>query len=275
MFSFRQQGKDNTSVFHFRQQEKDNTSIFRFKQWSITRYTLLLLCLTILLIPFYAMSASANETKAIAILGDSYSAYYGYIPKGYSCSYAIHGKDGVNKWPNNVNSVKQMWWHKLIATGRYRLSVNCSYSGSCFGYVAKGGKKRNQDSYITRMKKFLNGQKRQADIIFVQGGANDSWRKRPIGELKFNAWTQKDLRKALPAFCYILDYLKAHNPSARIVVLINNKYTRSALLEGMKSACAHYEIPYLFLGRISTQSRHPSRQGQDQIYQTVLQYLED
>ncbi len=245
-----------------------------FRQWGIARYTLLFLCLMILLMPLQAVTASADETKSIAILGDSYSAYYGYIPKGYSCSYAIHGKDGVNKWRNNVNSVKQMWWYKLIETGRYKLSVNCSYSGSCFGYVKKGGKKRNKSSFITRMTKFLNGQKGQADIIFVQGGTNDSWRKRPIGGLKFNAWNKKDLRRALPAFCYILDYLKAHNPSAQIVVLINDKYTRPALVNGMKNACAHYTIPYLLLGNISTQSKHPSWQGQAQIFQTVLQYLE-
>ncbi len=238
------------------------------------RNMVLFLCLSLILISSQVSDIFAGETQQIAVLGDSYSAYYGYIPEGYSCSYAIRGKDGENKWPNNVSSVQQMWWHRLTETGRYKLLVNCSYSGSCFGYIYKGGSSKNSSSYVSRMKKYLNGQKKQADIIFVLGGTNDTWRSRPIGKLKYSKWTQKDLYKALPAFSYILHYLKKHNPKSRIIVLLNSKYTRKKLLKGMKRACEHYEIPYLPLSRISMQSRHPSKKGQEQIYRIVLQYLE-
>lgn len=120
-----------------------------------------LLCLVSTLLLILSMQTYGASRKRIAILGDSYSAYYGMIPKGYECSYAIRGVDGENKWRNNINSVKQMWWYRLIKNGHYKLSVNCSYSGSCFGYVYKGGKGNNSSSYICRMKKDLNGKKRR------------------------------------------------------------------------------------------------------------------
>lgn len=232
-----------------------------------------LLCLVSTLLLILSMQTYGASRKRIAILGDSYSAYYGMIPKGYECSYAIRGVDGENKWRNNINSVKQMWWYRLIKNGHYKLSVNCSYSGSCFGYVYKGGKRNNSSSYICRMKKDLNGKKKKADIIFVQGGTNDSWRKRPVGKVQYSKWSSKSLYKALPAFCYVLHYLKKHYPKARIIVLINDKYIRKKLLTGMVTACDHYQLPYIMLGDISTQSRHPDQAGQKQIYQTVLSYL--
>ena len=229
----------------------------------------LLIWFSTVLLTLCSISSFADGKKQIAILGDSYSAYYGYIPKGYKCSYAIYGKDGQNKWNNNINSVTQMWWYPLIMSEEYKLSVNCSYSGTCFC-----GTKKNSNSYVLRMKKQLNGS-RKADIIFVEGGTNDSWNRRAIGKLRYENWNQKNLNRSLPAFCYILNYLKAHYPQAQIIVLINNKYIHGRLLAGMKTACDYYEIPYLLLGNISTQSRHPDKKGQQQIYHTVASYLEN
>ena len=237
------------------------------------KFSLILFCAIGLFLILFSMTVQAKGKKRFAILGDSYSAYYGMIPKGYICSYAINGRDGENRWPNNINRVSQMWWYKLAKTGRYQMTVTCSYSGSCFGYIYKGGKKRNPQSYLTRMMKYLNGKKTKADLIFVQGGTNDVWRNKPIGKVRFDGWTQKHLKKALPAFCYILNYLKGNYPKAEIVVLINDKYIRSGFLDGMKTACEHYEIPYILLGNISVQSRHPDRKGQDQIYRKVLDFL--
>ena len=230
--------------------------------------TIWLTCLIVVFVSLFSELASAGEKKQIAILGDSYSAYYGYIPGGYECSYAIHGKDGQNKWSNNVNSVKQMWWYPLITSDDYNLSVNCSFSGSCLGGTGK-----YSQSFLIRMKKHLNG-RRKADIIFVEGGTNDSWRKKPLGKLQYEKWNCTKLNRALPAFCYILHYLKTHYPEAHIIVLINNKYIHGRLLKGMKTASDYYGIPYLLLGHISTQSKHPDKKGQKQIYQTVVSYLE-
>ena len=239
-----------------------------FNIWYIVKRAGVMTCLTATLLFLCDMSVFAEEEKQIAILGDSYSAYYHYIPGGYRCSYAVNGTDGQNKWNNNVNSVKQMWWYPLIMSKEYKLSVNCSYSGSCIC-----GTKKHSQSYVQRMKKYLNGS-RKADIIFVEGGTNDIWNKRTLGKLRFEKWNQKNLNRTLPAFCYILHFLKVHYPEARIIVMINNKYIHGRLLNGMKTACDYYEIPYLLLGNISTQSRHPDRKGQQQIYHTVAQFLE-
>ena len=245
--------------------------IVRFR--NTRKMALVLLCTAGLFLMLFSMNVSAKGRKRFAILGDSYSAYYGMIPKGYECSYAIKGKDGENKWPNNINHVSQMWWYRLIKTGRYKMTVNCSYSGSCFGYIYKGGKSHNRTSYLCRMRKYLNGKRTKADIIFVQGGTNDSWRKKPIGKVKFEKWTKEDLRKALPSFSYILNYLKKKYPKAEIVVLINDKYICPRLVRGMQSACAYYQVPYIMLGNISTQSRHPDKKGQKQIYRKVSTFL--
>ena len=164
------------------------------------------ICMSLVFLVLLYVSALADGKKQIAILGDSYSAYYHYVPRGFSCSYAINGTDGHNKWKNNVDSVKQMWWYPLVMSEEYNLTVNCSYSGSCFC-----GTRKYSQSYIQRMKKYLNGS-RKADIIFVEGGTNDSWNKRSPGKLRFEKWNRKNLNRSLPAFCYILHYLKAHYP---------------------------------------------------------------
>jgi len=233
------------------------------------------LLLTGIFLLLFSLHPFARSRKRIAILGDSYSSYFGTIPKGYASSYAYKGKDGKNKWKSDIKSAKQMWWYKLVKTGRYRLTINCSYSGSCFGYIWKGGRKKNPASYISRMKEYLNGKKVKADIIFVEGGTNDTWRKRPTGKLQYGKWTRKSLSKVLPAFCYVLRYLKKKYPKARIVVLINDKYIRDDLVSGMITACGHYRLKYLLLGDISMQSRHPDKKGQAQIYRQVLSFLED
>ena len=240
-----------------------------------TRKALRLWLLTGLFLLLFGLHPFAGSRKRIAILGDSYSSCFGTIPKGYAPSYAYKKKNGKIKWKRDVKSAGQMWWYKLVKTGQYRLAINCSYSGSCFGYTCKGGLKKNPSSYISRMKEYLNGKKVKADIIFVEGGTNDTWKKRLTGKLQYGKRTRKSLSKALPAFCYILRYLKKKYPKARIVVLINDKYIRDDLVRGMIKACGHYRLKYLLLGNISMQSRHPDKKGQAQIYRQVLSFLEN
>ncbi|MGN1154773.1 MAG: SGNH/GDSL hydrolase family protein, partial [Agathobacter sp.] len=50
-----------------------------------------------------------RQGTTMAILGDSYSTYDGYVPDDYATWYNDHG----NEAPNDMTSVEQTWWHHL------------------------------------------------------------------------------------------------------------------------------------------------------------------
>ena len=63
--------------------------------------------------------AQPKEIKTVAILGDSYSTFDGYIPEGNACWYFT-----TPQGENDVVSVEQTWWYQFCEEGGYELLMN-------------------------------------------------------------------------------------------------------------------------------------------------------
>ena len=213
----------------------------------------------------------SSQYKNISILGDSYSTYGDWLPNSYEAWYA----DSGNIKTNNVNDVSQTWWYKLLKDTKSSLLVNCSYSGSTICNTGYNGGDSSATSFITRMKTWI-GEQRKTDtklnLIIIMGGTNDYWAGSPIGELKYSGWTSDDLKSVLPAFCYMLDYLKKWNPGAKIINVVNTEIG-TAIPTGMAAACKHYGITNVTLASITKESEHPNQTGMAEIEAAILSVL--
>ena len=209
-----------------------------------------------------------NRNRIVSILGDSYSSYEGWIPSNY---YAYYGTDENE---TNVNDVSQTYWYKLIKDLNMNLLVNCSYTGSTVCNTGYSGNDYSDKSFITRMKIWL-GEERTTEtkpnLIIICGGTNDSWADSPIGSLKYDSWTEEDLKQFLPAFCYMLDYIIKYNPGAEIINL-TNYLIKDEMKTGMLNACEHYGVTNINLPNIG--NGHPNISGMETIYNVILEELQ-
>ena len=141
------------------------------------------------------LGVSAQSSKSVSILGDSYSTFQGYVQPETNVVWYWDNPDAQN---TDVHSVRETWWHQFILKNGYRLCLNNSFSGST---VCNSGYKRGKPdfadytdrSFVTRMTNLGC-----PDIIFIFGGTNDAWAGSPIGEYKYGGWTKEDL------FSYLL-----------------------------------------------------------------------
>ena len=214
---------------------------------------------------------NANKYKGLvfSVLGDSYSSYKNWIPEGNAYWYAEEG----NSTPeNDVVSVVDTWWYKLSKDTGMSLLINDSYSGSTVCNTGYDGADATSKSFITRMVNTLGGKRvlqPKPNIIFIFGGTNDNWANVPIGELKYNNWSNDDLKSFLPAFCYALDYIKKYNPQARIINITNTDI-KSEISNGMSVACQYYNIENIVLHNISKTGGHPNKIGMEDIKNQII-----
>ena len=144
------------------------------------------------------------QDKKIAILGDSYSTYGGWIPEGYLTWYGIDGVDGKNSSKNDVSSVSDTWWHILMTKYECKLLINSSYSGSPVSYTGyktdsnPTGDER-KTAFITRMKTDLSASKVKPELILILGGTNDHYAGAPSGAIQYADWNEEDLKSFFPA----------------------------------------------------------------------------
>ena len=57
-----------------------------------------------------ATSCAQDEIRTVAVLGDSYSTFDGYIPEGNAAWYFTHPQG-----ENDVVRVEDTWWHRFCA----------------------------------------------------------------------------------------------------------------------------------------------------------------
>ena len=207
------------------------------------------------------------QDKSIAILGDSYSTYGGWIPEGYLTWYAINGVDGNNSSKNDVAKVEDTWWHQLMSKYNCRLLINSSYSGSPIsntGYKTDSNPTGDETatSFITRMKRDLPASKHKPEVILILGGTNDHYAPAPSGVVKYADWTTEDLKCFFPAFAYMLHYLKQEHPTARIINIQNDCFS-SEEAAAIATITAYYGVPNVILtnikGSANLQGGHPTK----------------
>ena len=113
---------------------------------------------------------------------------------------------------------------------------------------------------------------KNADIVVVFGGTNDSWSNAPLGEIKYSGWEEKDLFSVLPAVCYFLNLLKETLPQTKIYCLINTEI-KPEIASCMKNACKEYGITPVSFDKIDKTSGHPTIQGMKDIKNSVLKVI--
>lgn len=214
----------------------------------------------------YEVRLVEPAAPTVAVLGDSYSTFQGYIPEGNASWYFTRPQGD-----NDVVRVEDTWWSQFCAKNGYELVLNESWSGSTICNTGYNAEPCPTWSFIARMKNIVKGEK-DPDLIIILGGTNDSWANSPIGELKFSDWTEADLNCYLPACCYMLDYLTTEAPEAKIICVINSEL-KPEITQGQFDACAHYGAHALLLEDIEKKWNHPSIAGMTAISDQITEFL--
>lgn len=209
------------------------------------------------------------ENCTVAILGDSYSTFRGFIPEERECYYPSPERVA------DVLTVEDTWWHQLFTKRNMTLLLNDSWSGSTVCTTVRDCHPP-ESAFVERMKQSLSPVKaaqKAPECIFLFGGTNDSWLGREVGQLIFKDWTVQDLQQVLPAYCYMLDYVVKSNPDA-VVFCILNTQLNTVIHKGILDACVHYGATAIELHDIDKKSGHPSRLGMQQIAHQIDAALE-
>ena len=147
--------------------------------------------LSLLLLACCAAALAHAQTRAtVAVLGDSYSTFEGFIPKGNATWYSSH----PNRDMTDVSSVEQTWWWQVISQGGYKMGMINSYSGATVCNTGYNDDDFSDRSFVTRSLNLGS-----PDIILICGGTNDSWAGVSMGEYKYEGWKRADLYYFRPA----------------------------------------------------------------------------
>ena len=207
-----------------------------------------------------------------SILGDSYSAFKGYVdPESNDIWYAPPPDNLID-----VTSVEQMWWHQVAAKMDWVVEKNNSFSGSliCNFTDYSGGPYYSPHSFIRRMDGLGD-----PDVIFVFGGTNDVWNGAYVGDYVYSDWTESQLEQYRPALAYLFENLKRLHPKAAIYFLVHTDLADTdggqVFVESVHTVARHYGIEYIDLRGIHKSWDHPNVQGMCDIADQVLAALQE
>jgi len=204
------------------------------------------------------------QTKAVSILGDSYSTYEDFVTPATNELW-YYAKNSDQK--TDVKDVRQTWWHQLIKENGWRLAVNNSYSGATISYTGYDGNDYSPRSFNTRMDNLG-----QPDIIFIFGATNDSWAGSPIGDFKYEDIKKADLYEFRPALAHMLRWMTDRYVNTEIYFILNTEL-KDEINTSVKTVCAHYGVPVITLTEVDKISGHPSVKGMRQIADQVNSFL--
>lgn len=215
------------------------------------------------LIVLAVLPTVAQVKPTLAVLGDSYSTFAGFIPEGNACWYnspADHKRTDVTK-------VEQTWWWQVANEGGYKLGAIESYSGATICNTGYRDEDYSDRSFVTRCTNLGN-----PDIILICGATNDSWANAPIGDYKYANWKRVDLYFFRPAMAKMLNDIKLHYPNVEVYFILNTELKKE-INESVLEVCKHYDVPVLELVDIDKKSSHPSVKGMKAIAQQVLKFI--
>ena len=209
--------------------------------------------------------AEEKAKPIVSILGDSYSTFENYVPRGNSSWYKATPPDNRT----DVVDVKQTWWWQLISEGGYILGVNDSFSGATVSYTGYGGQDYRDRSFLTRLPRIV-----PSDILLIFGATNDSWTGGPIGEYRYGDLIRGHYYEFRPALCKLIGEAKNRMPGTRVVFIINTEL-KPEITASIVEVCKHFGVEYIQLHDIDKKSGHPSRKGMIQIKSQVLDFLKN
>ena len=220
---------------------------------------LLMICLLVLSLA----QGMAQVRQTIAVLGDSYSTFQGFIPQGHACWYRTPARADMT----DVTSVEQTWWWQLIKQGGYKMGNIESYSGATICNTGYNGNDYTDRSFVTRSSRLGN-----PDIILICGATNDSWAGVKMGEYKYAGWTKADLYKFRPAMAKMLNDIRQHYPNVEVYFILNTEL-KDEINESVAEICSHYGVPLIKLRDIDKKSGHPSVKGMRSFAEQVLEAI--
>ena len=210
------------------------------------------LSVIVCLFMFALLPLMAQVKQTVAVLGDSYSTFEGFIPKGYATWYTT----AVQK-ATDVNKVEQTWWWQVIKEGGYKMGNINSYSGSTICNTGYHDEDYSDRSFINRTTLLGN-----PDIILICGGTNDSWANAPIGNYQYSNWKRADLYCFRPALAKLLSDLRQRHPNVDIYFILNSEL-KDEINESVKKICKTYQVPVIALHDIDKKNGHPTIKGNE------------
>lgn len=218
----------------------------------------------------------------VFILGDSYSTFYNYIPKGYAYYYDEKGpyylktNSKMKLSDNDVCDVTHTWWYGLVKENGTLLK-NCSWSGSTICNTGYNGSDNSKISFIARFEKFLkNGyfEENSVDTFFLFGGTNDSWANSPLGNKIYADWASVDLYNVFPAFSYLIHMITSNLPHTKIYCIINTPELKTEISKFYKFVCEKNDVEVIELHNIDKVHGHPTIKRMKEIKEQILDYIE-
>lgn len=222
------------------------------------KYIFLFCLLSVILMP-----TAAQVKPTVAVLGDSYSTFEGFIPQGNEVWYHVP----ADLKHTDVTKVEQTWWWQVIKEGGYKKGMINSYSGATICYTGYNDADYSARSFITRATNLGN-----PDIILICGATNDSWCGAPVGNYKYENWKRADLYTFRPAMAKLLNDIQEYYPGVAVYFILNSEL-REDINASVLEICKHYQIPVIKLHDIDKISGHPSVKGMKSFAQQVLKVI--
>ena len=211
------------------------------------------------------------EDVHFSILGDSFSAFEGYVDPDSNDVWSNYPKIGVTE-------PEQMWWHQVAVETGWTMDRNNSFSGALLSNFDDfdAGAYYGPQSYLRRMDNLGN-----PDVIFIFGATNDIYHRAPLGSEVYADWTEEQLSSFRPAMAYLLDNLKRLYPKAELYVMVDmelcindnsiEEETRQAYIESMHRIANHYQVKCIDIYHIHKDWWHPDERGQTDIARQVVE----
>ena len=214
---------------------------------------------SLLLLAF--LPAGAQQCRpTVAVLGDSYSTFEGFIPKENEVWY--YAKPNLEL--TDVAKVEQTWWWQVIKEGGYKMGVINSYSGATVCNTGYDDRDFTDRSFVTRALSLGT-----PDIILICGGTNDSWAKVKMGRYQYDGWKRADLYYFRPAMAKMLAEIGQHYPNAEVYFILNTQLSDD-INSSVKEVCRHYGVQLIQLKDIDKKHGHPTIKGMRSFADQVL-----
>ena len=181
--------------------------------------------------------AENPDSLTFAVLGNSISTYYDYLPSGYAIYYS------VDREKNYGFQVGDTWWMQLSRVSGLTFLANASWSGS---RVACDVLNSNAP-FLSNHRVNALGRAGKPDFIFIAGGTND-WNvaKVPLGSYRTSNFTDSVTFRG--AYQRLLYKLTTRYPQSRVVCLSifpRGNGVNDANAQGWSQADANASIKYI------------------------------
>ena len=186
----------------------------------------------------WSMASAQNpDSLTFAVLGNSISTYYDYLPSGYAVYYT------ADREKSTGIQVGDTWWMQLSRLSGLTFLANASWSGSRVSCDVLN----SNAPFLSNHRVNALGRAGKPDFIFIAGGTND-WNqsKVPLGQYRTSNFTDSVTFRG--AYQRLLYKLTTWYPKARVVCLgifprgngVNDKNS-----QGWSQADANASIKYI------------------------------